>query len=68
MVITAVISINTFAAPIGFLVAGQVLERWGVVPLFTATVTGITVMAVVYSTIVLRHRDDDLAVAEPATT
>ena len=74
MVMTAVISINTFAAPIGFLVAGQVLERYGVVPLFTATVAGITVMALVYSAVVLRHRDDDIApaavgasaVAEPA--
>jgi MFS family permease len=63
LVITAVISVNTFAAPIGFLVAGQVLERYGVVPLFTATVAGITVMALVYSTVVLRHRDDDLAPA-----
>jgi predicted MFS family arabinose efflux permease len=31
-VMTAVISINTLAAPLGFLVAGQVLDRWGVAP------------------------------------
>ena len=60
MAITAVISINTLAAPLGFLIAGQVLERWGVVPLFAATVAGVTAMALVYSTIVLRHRDEDL--------
>jgi predicted MFS family arabinose efflux permease len=63
LVITAVISVNTFAAPIGFLVAGQVLENFGVVSLFTATVAGITVMGLVYSVLVLRHRDDDIAPA-----
>jgi MFS family permease len=68
MVMTAVISINTVAAPLGFLVAGQVLEHWGVVPLFAAVVGGITCMAVVYAAIVLRHRDVDVdAVAEAAT-
>ncbi len=71
MVITAVISINTLAAPLGFLVAGQVLEQWGVAPLFAATVAGVMGTALVYSAIVLRHRDEDLppetvAVAEPA--
>ena len=67
MVITAVISINTLAAPLGFVAAGLVIERWGVVPLFTAVVGGITWMAVAYGAIVLRHRDADV-VAEPATT
>jgi predicted MFS family arabinose efflux permease len=67
MVITAVISVNTLAAPLGFLVAGQVLERWGVAPLFAATVLGVTWMAVVYAAIVLRHRDVDIAIAEPAS-
>jgi predicted MFS family arabinose efflux permease len=73
MVITAVISINTLAAPLGFLVAGQVLEQWGVAPLFAATVAGVMGTALIYSAIVLRHRDEDLppetvAVAEPAAT
>ena len=64
---TAVIAINTVAAPLGFLVAGQVLERWGVVPLFAGVVGGITGMAIVYAAIVLRHRDGEVAVAaEPA--
>jgi predicted MFS family arabinose efflux permease len=69
MVITAVISINTLAAPLGFLVAGQVLEHWGVAPLFAATVAGVMGTALVYSAIVLRHRDEDLppeTVAAPA--
>ena len=68
MVITAVISINTLAAPLGFLVAGQVLEHWGVVPLFTAVIAGITWMAIVYGALVLRHRDVDVPVGEPAAS
>ena len=65
-VITAVISVNTLAAPLGFVVAGQVLEHWGVVPLFTTVVAGITWMAIVFAAIVLRHREIDAAAAEPA--
>jgi hypothetical protein len=44
--------------------AVQVLERWGVVPLFATVVGGITGMAVVYATVVLRHRDHELPVPE----
>jgi predicted MFS family arabinose efflux permease len=61
-VMTAVISANTLAAPLGFLVAGQVLENWGVVPLFTAVVLGFTWMAIVFAAITWRHSDD----AEPS--
>ena len=64
-VITAVISINTLAAPLGFLLAGQVLEHWGVAPIFTMVVAGMTWVVVVFAAIVLRHREADL-VAEPA--
>jgi predicted MFS family arabinose efflux permease len=62
MVISAVIAINTVAAPLGFLAAGQVLEHWGVVPLFAGVVGGITWMAILFATIVLRHRDADVDV------
>jgi MFS family permease len=62
-VMTAVISVNTLAAPLGFLVAGQVLEHWGVVPLFTAVVLGITRMAIVFAAITWRYTDG--AVPEP---
>jgi predicted MFS family arabinose efflux permease len=65
-VITAVIAVNTLAAPLGFLAAGQVLEHWGVVPLFTIVVGGMTWMAIVLATIVLRHRDADAPAAEAA--
>ena len=60
-VMTAVITANTLAAPLGFLVAGQVLEHWGVVPLFTGVVAGITWMAIVFAAIVLRYREPDPA-------
>jgi hypothetical protein len=43
-----------------------VLEHWGVVPLFAAVVGGITFMAIVFATIVLRHREADLPIAEAA--
>jgi predicted MFS family arabinose efflux permease len=66
-VMTAVISANTLAAPLGFVVAGQVLERWGVVPLFAAVVLGITWMAIVFAAITWRHDDAD-GVLEPAAT
>jgi predicted MFS family arabinose efflux permease len=64
-VMTAVISINTLAAPLGFLVAGQVLERWGVAPLFTLVAIGITLAALSFAAIALRFRELDLA-PEPA--
>lgn len=65
-VITAVISVNTVAAPLGFLVAGQVLEHWGVVPLFTAVVLGMTWIAIVFAAIVLRRGGDLDPAPEPA--
>jgi MFS family permease len=64
-VMTAVISVDTIAAPLGFLLAGQVLERWGVAPLFAGVVVGTTWMAVVFAAIVFRHRDLEPA-PEPA--
>ena len=58
-VMTAAISANTLAAPLGFIVAGQVLERWGVVPLFAAVVLGITWMAILFAAITWRHSDGE---------
>jgi predicted MFS family arabinose efflux permease len=66
-VMTAVISLNTLAAPLGFLVAGHAIERWGITPVFAAVPAGITLLALVFATIALRHRVDDvLPVAAPA--
>ena len=64
-VMTALISANTIASPLGFLVAGQVLEHWGVVPLFTAVVAGITWLAILFAAFAWRQGDVD-AVPEPA--
>jgi predicted MFS family arabinose efflux permease len=66
-VMTAVITANTLAAPLGFLVAGQVLERWGVVSLFTAVVLGVTWIAIVFAAIAWRHHDGEV-VPEPVAT
>jgi hypothetical protein len=55
---TAVVSVNTPAAPGSFLIAGQLLERWGVVPVFAGVAGGMSGTALVFSAIVLRHRDD----------
>ena len=66
-VLAAAISASTLAAPLGFLVAGQVLERWGVVPLFTVVALGITWMAIVFAAITWRHSDGE-AVLEPVAT
>jgi hypothetical protein len=54
-VITALITASALAAPLGFVAAGQVLEHWGVVPLFAAVAAGITGMALVFAAIVLRQ-------------
>ena len=55
-VLTALMTASALAAPLGFLAAGQVLEHWGVVPLFAAVALGITGMALVFAAIVLRYR------------
>jgi predicted MFS family arabinose efflux permease len=65
-VLTALVTANALAAPLGFVAAGQVLERWGVVPLFVAVAFGITSMALVFAAIVLRHRAPS-ALPEPST-
>ena len=67
---TAVVSVNTVAAPFGFLVAGQLLERWSVATVFALVAAGMTVFALLFSAIVLRHRDEDepVAAAAPAVS
>jgi predicted MFS family arabinose efflux permease len=66
-VMTALISANTIAAPLGYLLAGQILEHWGVVPLFTLVVAGITSLAVLFAAFAWRQGDVE-PLAEPATT
>jgi predicted MFS family arabinose efflux permease len=55
-VITALMTASALAAPLGFIAAGQMLEHWGVVPLFAAVAFGITWMALVFAAIELRYR------------
>jgi len=66
-VMTALISINTLAAPLGFLLAGQAIERWGVTVVFAVVPAGITVLALAFSSIALRYREEDGALAPAAT-
>jgi predicted MFS family arabinose efflux permease len=64
-VMTAVVSINTVATPAGLLLSGQVLERWGVVPLFAGVACGITLMGLAFFAVLVRNREADIAL-EPA--
>ena len=60
---TALISISTLASPLGFLVAGQLLEPWGVERVFAAVAIGMTGAALAFASIALRHRDDPVSEA-----
>ena len=51
---TALISISTLAVPLGFLVAGQLLEPWGVSKVLAAVALGMTATALVFAAIALR--------------
>jgi predicted MFS family arabinose efflux permease len=66
-VMTAVVAVNTIAAPLGFLTAGQILERWGVAPLFAVVTVGMTVAGLAFAAVARRHSGDE-SLAELATT
>ena len=55
---TALISVSALSAPAGFLVAGQLLEPWGVERVFAAVAIGMTAAALAFAAIALRHRDE----------
>ena len=57
-VMTALISVSTLSAPLGFLVAGQLLEPWGIERVFAAVAIGMTAAALAFAAIALRHRDE----------
>jgi MFS family permease len=63
-VMTAVIAVNTLAAPLGFLLAGQILERWGVEPIFFGVAAGVSLLSLLFASIAIRHRDDVPVVPE----
>ena len=60
---TALISLSTLSAPAGFLVAGQLLEPWGVERVFAAIAIGMTASALAFAAIALRHREEPVPAA-----
>ena len=64
---TALISVSTLSAPVGFLVAGQLLEPWGVERVFAAVAIGMTASALGFAAIALRHRDEAAPEASAVT-
>ena len=61
---TALITVSTLSAPLGFIVAGQLLEPWGVVRVFAAIAAGMTATALVFAAIALRRGGEILPEAE----
>jgi predicted MFS family arabinose efflux permease len=52
---TAIIAVNTIAAPLGFLVAGQVIEQIGTSAVFYAVAAGFTAASLVFVAVITRH-------------
>ena len=57
-VMTALISVSTLAAPLGFLAAGRLLGEWAPTRVFGAAAIGMTATALVFAAIALRHREE----------
>ena len=57
-VMTALISVSTLAAPLGFLTAGRLLGEWEPTRVFGAAAIGMTATALVFAAIALRHREE----------
>jgi MFS family permease len=55
---TALISLSTLAAPLGFLAAGQLLEPWGVARVFAAVAVGMTATAIAFAVVAARRSGD----------
>jgi predicted MFS family arabinose efflux permease len=62
---TALITVSTLTAPLGFLVAGQLLEPWGVLHVFAAVAVGMTATALVFAAIAFRRGGELLPEAVP---
>ena len=62
---TALITVSTLTAPLGFLAAGQLLEPWGVLHVFAAVAVGMTATAIVFAAIAFRRGGELLPEAEP---
>ena len=59
-VMTALISVSTLSAPLGFLAAGRLLGTWEPTRVFAAAALGMTATALVFAAIALRHREEDV--------
>ncbi len=59
------ITVSTLKAPLGFLVAGQLLEPWGVLHVFAAVAVGMTGTALVFAAIAFRRGGELLPEAKP---
>jgi predicted MFS family arabinose efflux permease len=57
---TAIIALNTIAAPLGFLLAGQVIEEVGTSVVFYTVAAGFTVASLVFVAVVVRHLREPL--------
>ena len=57
---TAIIALNTVAAPLGFLLAGQVIDRVGTSTVFYTVAAGFTAASLVFVAIVARHLREPL--------
>jgi len=64
-VMTALITVSTLSAPLGFLAAGQLLGTWEPTRVFGAAAIGMTATALVFASIALRHREDATPEAPP---
>ena len=61
---TAIIALNTVAAPAGFLLAGQVIDAVGTSAVFFTVAAGFTAASLVFVAVVLRHLRTPVPVLE----
>jgi MFS family permease len=61
---TAIIALNTIAAPAGFLLAGQVIERVGTSVVFFTVAAGFTAASLVFVAVVGRHLREPVPAVE----
>ena len=61
---TAIIALNTIAAPLGFLLAGQVIDEVGTSVVFYTVAAGFTAASLVFVAVVLRHLREPVPAVE----
>jgi len=63
---TAIIAMNTVAAPLGFLLAGQVIDEVGTSVVFYTVAAGFTAASLVFVAVVIRHLREPLPAVDVA--